>query len=164
MEVFKKYLPIFTFILFPIFSYAQNWGQNWGCYDSTLIVVGAYCHPVYEPVCACDGKTYRNYCFSRYAGYQIYYDGICEVVDFDIKANLIVHENLKLDIITREAGPVYLTITDWYGKVHHQDFFPMLRRQLVEVPVFSYGQGLYVVVVRYGDSGKVVKKFVKVSQ
>ncbi len=134
---------------------------NWGCYDSLLVSPGAYCYPDYEPVCACNDTTYRNDCYARITGHQQYVSGICEAVDFNIKANPVTYA-LELDIILREEGPAELHIMDWFGKVYYHDYFSNINRKYLYINVGNFEQGLYVISVKNYDQ-RVIKKFIKIS-
>ncbi|MBA3899368.1 MAG: hypothetical protein H0X62_04020 [Bacteroidetes bacterium] len=154
-----KFLILFSLLLITDISVKA---QNWGCYDSLLINIGAFCIPDYDPVCACNGETYRNYCFAKNDGYQQYYNGICELIDFNIKTNPVLH-NLELDLITSQEGNVTIHIVDWYGKVYYQDFFYGINRRQIQIPVGNFDQGVFMVIARFGDLEVVVKKFVKIA-
>ena len=138
---------------------AQQPYGNWGCYDSLLVSPGAYCIPDYDPVCACNDTTYRNFCYARNAGFQQYVTGICEAMDFNIRVNPVYY-SLELDIILREEGAVNLYIMDWFGKVHYQNFFNNITRRNLFIDVTNFNQGIYIIVVS-NNEGNVVKKFVK---
>jgi hypothetical protein len=154
---------LFLFLIFTFYFFANpSQAQFWGCFDSLSVITGGFCLPDYEPVCACNNKTYKNFCYARIEGYQLYQDGICEPVDFNILTNPVLY-NLELDIIVRETDDVRLWIFDWNGKIYHQDFFPFMRRRKQLIDVNNFKQGIYLVVVQTSNS-RVVKRFIKVSQ
>ena len=134
--------------------------QNWGCYDSLLVSPGAYCIPDYEPVCACNQKTYRNYCFARIEGFQQYENGICETIAFDFTPNP-VSNSLAMKLFLRNPGNVNIYVMDLYGKIYFKTSYNDIVYTSVYLDVSNYEQGVYLIFSETGGEF-VVKKFVKV--
>lgn len=132
-----------------------------GCVDSSLIRTGAYCDPQYIPVCGCDQKTYRNYCFAMNEGLVNYSDGICEDLAIDINPNPVVN-TLKLKIVSKYQADVTIYIIDYFGKYYYQQRFDVPLMLPVDINVNYYPYGMYNIIAE--ANGKYIfKKLIKYS-
>lgn len=143
-----------------IFSFQDSSAQNYGCYDSLLVSPGGNCFLDYEPVCACNEKTYRNYCYANLEGYQQYENGICEAIDFDFQPNPVVNM-LNINLMLRYAGDANVYIMDIYGKVYYKTSYNKIKFMPIFVDVTNYEQGLYFIISET-EGVVVVKKFMKI--
>jgi len=152
-----KFLLTLGIIIVAVFNSSAQFGS---CVDTTLIIPYSYCYPIYEPVCGCDGKTYRNTCnATQLNGVVQYEDGICEPVDFDATPNP-VQQYLYVDIITKNQGNVLLTIMDLYGNKKYEQYYRDIERRKITLDVSQYEYGLYFIMVE-SQGYYVVKRFAK---
>lgn len=138
----------------------EVFAQNYGCFDSLKVSVGSYCPPDYEPVCACNQKTYRNFCYAQREGYQIFQNGICEPIDINIRRNP-VHDNLMLDLRLKFQGDASIYIFDVFGHVYFYQDYSAIEQESVVINTESYPRGIYLILGLSYDH-KVVKKFLKI--
>jgi len=135
----------------------------------------AYCGPVYSPVCACDGKTYRNFCVAE-VGACIsssgHVDGPCGDFDIDLYPNMIDASPSgvgHLSIYMKYPGTALITIYNSMGNLEFEKSFSTNEYNtlipgadpydLYEAQAFQ--RGVYILVVTVGGSPKTVK-FIKV--
>ncbi len=148
-----KKLVLFLFLVLPFCQSAKA-----QCIDSTMIQYGAYCDPRWEPVCGCDGLTYRNDCFTRNLGMTTWQYGICDALDFDFNPNP-VFDFINIDAILRIQGTLYVELVDRFGRVYYRNLFPSVTRYQFQISVNGFPPGLYLLNL-YCDDGYRVKKVV----
>ena len=139
---------------------AQN--QGGGCIDSLYINQGRPCNPEYEPVCGCDGNTYRNQCTAEGNGVTFFSQGPCENIAFDVNPNPPIDGNLYFKIFSRGTGTLRIFMTNYFGKFYFNQFynFPYSGYMLQTIDVNSFEPGVYFIFVLMGEE-IAMKKIIK---
>ena len=132
------------------------------CVDSTRIQYGAYCDPRWEPVCGCDGYTYRNDCFARNMGLNTWTYTICDPVDFDFTPNPPI-EAITVDVWLKIPGNLYIEIVDRFGKVYYNNAYQGMDHYIFQIDFSGYPEGSYYLHC-YNEQGSRVKKVLKVDE
>ncbi len=167
MNKAAKFIIAIVILLTPFFSFAQ-------CKDSLLIPDPYHqCYGIdgdFNPVCGCDGNTYRNECSAKYKGglvYQAWNSGPCTSFDFTIDPTFVT-DNFELQIFTKNDLNIKISIYDIYGHIYYlqQFFIPATSinspyKKPIEA-VSNFNHGIYVFVIN-SDQGQQVKKFFKSS-
>lgn len=160
INLLKKLFLILILMIVGYESYAQ-FSFELGCYDSTQVQFVPACPLDFEPVCACNGETYRNECYARAEGFMMYENRVCEGLDFEFYPNPVVF-NLALDIITAQEGDVEIQIYDSFGKIYFSEVYRNITRNQINLDVNNYELGIYYVrMVALSEDFALVKKFVK---
>jgi hypothetical protein len=154
------------FLFFCVMSFAVNASAQiqpnpYTCKDSLKIQPTYPCGTDYQPVCGCDNITYRNICNAKERnGVNFYTDGPCESFDYELKQNP-AYDFLRLDIALKTKGNVQVMIYDLFGFVYFSRFLQNFDKQYLEIPVQSFPNGLYIMLI-YDNTGFFkVKKFEK---
>ena len=158
-----------SFILFLIFFSIIPSGNlfaqiTYSCYD-TLKQPNPYhpCDIIYEPVCGCDGITYRNPCAAEWHGGLSVYgyeNGICGDIDIFLLNNY-VSEYIQFAVYLRNFGSVNVAIYDVYGTMYYFDNISnFIEKQERQIPVQHLRHGVYFLVVFYNDVANT-RKFVR---
>lgn len=159
-NLLKNVFLVLFFISIGFNANAQ-FSFEFGCFDSTQVQFVPACPLDFEPVCACNGETYRNECFARADGFMMYENRVCEGLDFEFYPNPVVF-NLALDIITAQEGDVEIQIYDSFGKIYFREVYSNITRNRISLDVNNFELGIYYVrMVALNEDFALVKKFVK---
>ncbi len=163
----KSLLIILGILLFPSLAKAQ-WDPNLICVDSNRINDFYRCNvPEFEPVCGCNGVTYRNECeaYNRFGVNRNRHEGVCQEDYFyvDIVQNPIFDQiNFDIAFFGQTTKALYtIFIFNMKGEI----VFMQKRNYDAFTPPSSINfngrpQGFYIFVVESGGYYKY-RKIVK---
>lgn len=156
---------IFTFIV-ALFCFtgvaAQQYMGN-GCTDTTLLLYKKQCPDPYNPVCGCNGNTYRNVCDANNNGVISYTNGACGYIDIFF-APIPVLDVLHLNISLKKPDDVYFYIFDLYGKLRYFKIFNISNVDypfIYDIDMTAFSLGPYILVAQ--SSGNIIRReFLKI--
>ena len=163
----KRILLLFIIIncqLSIVNCYAQT--SN-GCIDSLYINPTPICSSTYEPICGCNGKTYRNQCFATSDGVipGQYTFGPCEPLHYFFYPTLAI-DFLNINISVKVESYANVYIFDVYGNIKFfQDYYipyPYIF-QISNFDISYFDKGVYIMVIE-SQGYYQIEKFVKVNR
>jgi len=139
---------------------AQNFGDV--CQDSLQANFNPCFGTPFQPICGCDGVTYRNECEALAKGVLLWGQGPCEALDFDVVPNPMVDIG-NFFIITKQTSDVQVWIFDMFARNRYYFRYPSVFEQTLfqaNLDVREYGNGLFFIVLETNGFYKVKKLLV----
>ncbi|MEO0310795.1 MAG: hypothetical protein RIQ89_452 [Bacteroidota bacterium] len=165
-------LKSFILTIALLLSFKASNGQFGACVDSTRIDAFFNCgQDLFDPVCACNGKTYRSPCdaYNRYGINQgSWVQGTCENYFFDFNPNPVGIAVPKLYLyvnpISLPANVTVFIFDPFSGEKYRNTYFitDNVPPYIIDsMPVEDFKKGLYILFISVNGEEKT-KKFVKV--
>lgn len=151
---------ILVFMCFVSLVQAQVNNPN-SCKDSTLVSNNPCYGTIYQPVCGCDGVTYRNECLAYAQGLLNFTEGPCEFMDFDFLPNPVnTSGQLQLKIVCKDITDINVWIFDTFFR---QQYY-QVSRQFKDIELYpdvrNLGNGVFFIVVEANGVVKVKRLLV----
>jgi hypothetical protein len=132
------------------------------CVDSFSIQSTSSCPGLFDPICGCNGITYRNFCFATNNGVKAYTAGPCENFAIDITPNVLTEVQtkyiLRVNLYMKQPQVANYFIYDVYGNIKYQSFTLNQAIQELNVDLGKLRVGLYYFVL-YVPGFSTYKKF-----
>lgn len=159
------HLKLLTLIL-TLFAVHNLSAQFTVCVDSGRVNPMFQCNdPFYNPVCGCNGITYRNQCsaFNQH-GVMNWTSGVCAGIDVDFFPNPIgPNSTLTVNISFPEFvnGNVDVKIVDLYGKTWEQRIVNNFNRISLQLETNAMMTGIYFLVITSSNGFGAVRMMSK---
>lgn len=146
-----KFVTVLLFLISFLSISSSVFAQpNLDCVDTSRVNDYYICgNPTYQPVCGCNGITYRNDCRAYFAGgVNFWVNGTCENFGFDILTNPIALE-LTLSVYTKKSELVNVQVYSSFGTLVAENAFTSAQESVQQffISTDGYESSTYVVLV-----------------
>ncbi|HCS21219.1 MAG TPA: hypothetical protein DIW47_11780 [Bacteroidetes bacterium] len=155
---------LLLFFLFNSFLGLSGADAQLVCKDEMLINPYYNCGTTFEPVCACDGETYRNQCSAvQHGGIQgnQWVSGPCQEFYYFIFPTLCQNGNLTFRLQSKNRGRYTMYLISTFGKIERQQQFDVGTSATTnfDMDVSTFQAGIYFMVIQ-GNTQTQIERFV----
>lgn len=166
-SLYRLPINIILTAIVALFAFSQVHAQqtygNYGCIDTMAQYFQKRCTDPYQPVCGCNGHTYRNVCDASNNGVTSYVSGACDQIDLYFAPNP-VQDVLHMNVWMKQPGDIHVFVFDLYGQLKYFQIFtisdvtfPFLK----DIDMTAFPTLPYVIVLQSGNN-IVRREFLKV--
>ncbi|MCO6494945.1 MAG: T9SS type A sorting domain-containing protein [Bacteroidetes bacterium] len=153
---------ILVLTLSPKIIHAQ-WPE---CVDITRVQPLYQCNQeAFDPICGCDGNTYRNLC-TAYNNYGINYwsGGVCQGFFLDFYPDPITNldpMNLNIQFEDNVVSSLNVRVIDYFGHLVYQQLYNGVNKIQTQIDLNLVKQGMYIIIVESGQGQYWAEKFLR---
>ena len=131
------------------------------CLDSSRIDPYYACFDGFNPVCGCDGMTYRSACAAEHRGGVInYISGVCDNFFIDFVPNPVVNYPGEFSAYLKYPGTLVLQIYDSFARIKFsKTYYTSSPEQKIgpdNINFSGFENGIFFVVATVGGESKSV--------